>query len=133
MKFMAVRGRLVNGEIKVELDRPRKCQIALAEFFIPSIVDKSGYENNIDVFCDQIDSSFDNPNRLLKRLIFNHSRLHKFYNSFEAKWFDFKLLDSQDKFLTLRIRRTNGQVIKGDDEIFLTLVFNKDEDKWFRI
>ena len=133
MKFMAVRGRLINGEIKVELDRPCKCQIALAEFYIPSIIGKSGYENNIDVYCDQIDSSFDNPNRLLKRLIFNQSRLHKFYNCFEAKWFDFKLLDSQDKFLTLRIRRTNGQVIKGDDEIFLTLVFNKDDDKWFRI
>ena len=136
MKFVSVRGHLRNGQINIQLDRPHRCFVALAEFYLPSIEDRNGRENNVDIYCDQIDSSFDNPNRLLKRLIFNHNRSHQFYNCFEAKWFDFKQLDSQDKFLTLRIKRTNGKamIFKSDSEIFLTLVFKTDtDDKWIHI
>ena len=136
MKFLSVRGKLVNDEINIQLDRPCRCLVALAEFFLPSIEDKNGRENNVDIFCEQIDSSFDNPSRLLKRLISNHNRSHQFYNCFEAKWFDFKVLDSQDKFLTLKIKRTNGKemIFKSDSEIFLTLAFKNDtDDMWIRI
>ena len=137
MKFISVRGQLKDDKIVVELDRPCRCYIALAEFFIPVIDNKNSVENNVDIYCDQIDSSFLNPNRLLKRLIFNETKPTQTYNRFLANWFDFKLLDSQDKFLTLKIERTNGNQMrfKNKKEIFLTLAMKSitDEDRWLRI
>ena len=138
MKFISVKAELDNGVIKVPLDKSCRCLVALAEFYLPSIDTKQSIENNIDVTCEQIDSCFENPTRLLKRLVFNGTKSTQTYNRFTATWFDFKLIDSQDKFLILRIRRTNGQRIrfKHDNEIFLTLAFKpirEGDDKWLRI
>lgn len=138
MNFITVKAQLENGKIIVPLDKSCRCFIALSEFYLPSIDTKHSNENNIDITCDQIDSCFFNPDRLLKRLIFNETKPNQTYNRFEARCLDFKLLDSQDKFLTLHIKRTNGQRIrfKGNSDIFLTIVLKplrEGDDKWIRI
>ncbi len=131
MKFIAYKTKVVNGEFKIELDRPCKCRVALAEFNLPNINELKTDENTIDIQCKQIDSTFDNPHRILKTICFNKVDTgYAYYNQWTARHFEFQDVDSQDKFLTFQIKRSiDGKIVRfhsslvGDPEIFFTLVF----------
>ena len=109
MIFVPVRGTLSNGSITVELNKPlNACMIGLLDYSMPSINDKRALQNSIDITCDQIDSTFWNPKRLLKRLCFNRVIKFDYYNLWTANIIEFHQVDSSDKFLTLNIARTFG-------------------------
>lgn len=94
------------GEIRIPLSEPCKCYVALAEFHLPNTNQKAHDENFVDITCEQIDSNFGNPKRLLKRICFERCTDSQLYNHFVAQNLDFQLIESTDKFLTLKISRT---------------------------
>ena len=131
MKFVATSANVVNGEFKLELDGPCKCRVALVEFNLPNINQQNCDENSVELSCTQIDSTFDNPNRILKTLCFNRVRGDAHYNQWSTQNLEFHDIDSQDKFLTFNIKRAIGgkpirfhkSVMSESPTIFLTLAF----------
>jgi len=109
MIFVPARGELKNGTITVVLNKPlNSCMIGLLDFSIPSINSKRPIQNSIDISCDQIDSTFWNPKRILNRLCFNRVIRFDYYNTWTAPIIEFHQVDSNDKFLTFNITRTIG-------------------------
>ena len=137
MRFISVEVHPRDGEFKIQLNEPCKCNIGLVDIILPNINQRNKDNNCIDIFCDQIDSNFDNPKRLLKRLFFESVQEAQTSNIWEAKIINFQPIDSQDKFLTFKIRRTYEGTIpqfrKHYDQprIFLTLAIDSQPDsKW---
>ena len=127
------------GSFQILLNESYKCYVALAAIGIPSI-NQWGIEDNdngVELFCNQIDSNFNNPKRLMKRILFNRLEKDEHFNSWEAKWFDFQLIDSTDKFLSFELKRLYNQNIKFNKSvkhrsIFLTLAFKPITEKTLR-
>ena len=137
MKFVNYKVRLNGDTITIPLSRPCKCQIGLVEISIAEI-QSSTNDNAIDVKCEQIDSTFENPNRLLQRIAFSSIRPKQYYHTWTARFIQMKTVDSEDRFLTLKINRTsdNSQLVLGDkvrdNGVFLTLAFSNldDPESW---
>ena len=126
-----------SGTFRIQFKDPCQCLVALAEIFIPNINQHSFDDNGIEIICDQIDSNLNNPGRILKRIPFNRVPKDEHFNSWEAKWFDFKPIDSSDNFLDFSIRRLNKQHVRfnkgvNDRFIYLTLAFKPINDKTLR-
>ena len=136
MKFVNYKVVLKGDTITVPLDRPCKCNIGVAEISIPEILSNKGeFDNTIDITCDQVDSTFDNPERLLRRIPFGKIEAKQYYQTWVAKHIHMNTVDSQDRFLTIKIRRTSNQKvlfypIQEDRHILLTLAFTDNSDSW---
>ena len=142
MKFVASSANIFNGEFKLELDRPCKCRVASVEFNLPNINQQLCDENSVEISCHQIDSTFENPHRILKTICFNRVRGDAHYNQWTTQQLEFHDIDSQDKFLTFQIRRAiGGKTIRfhksvSEHKIFFTLAFEpikKECDRWTNI
>ena len=137
MIFAEFEVELQNGTFKIELDRPCQCFIGLVEFHLPSINDMDLPDNVVELTCDQIDSTFLNPKRLLKRLVFEQTG--NYYNHFEAKNIQFQAVDSQDKFLSFQLKRSSKShrlAFEFSSIGYITLAFKpfENEDRrWIRI
>ena len=126
------------GSFKIELDRPCQCYVGLVAFHLPSIDDPDVPHNVVELSCDQIDSEFMNPKRLLKRLVFEKvDEFDHYFNHYDAHHIDFKPIDSQDKFLSFKIERPNhGLSFEAGTTAYITLAFkpfNSDHRRWIRI
>lgn len=138
MIFRSIEARPERGTFVVELNEPCKGRLSLVDIILPCINAKDKPNNAIQILCDQLDSNFDNPDRLLKRLYFNKLTVTNANHFWEAKTLDLKELSSSDRFLTFHIQRLNGHPVKfhrnvSDHRIFLTLAIeNSDDepDKW---
>ena len=114
------------------LNRPIRGEIALVEFHLPNINQKNHPENFIDITCEQLDSTYENPNRLLKRICFDRSDSH--YHHFTAHILDFQKIDSDDSFLNFKISRANdGHKIRlargvNDENVFYTIAVKRDDE-----
>ena len=137
MIFAEFQVDLKNGEFTIELDRPCQCFVGLAEFHLPSINDPDLPDNVVELSCDQIDSTFFNPERLLKRLVFEQVG-DGYYNHYEAKNIQFKPIDSQDKYLTFKLKRTSKShelAFELMSKAYITLAFKPfgtDNPRWIR-
>ena len=126
-----------SGTFQIELKDACQCMIALADLHLPSINQHGFDDNTVEMTCEQIDSNFDNPRRILKRIFYNRLPKDETFNSWEAKWLDFKQIDSTDKFLEFDLRRLNKQHVRlnknvKDRFIYLTLAFKPISDKNLR-
>ena len=126
-----------SGTFQIDIKEQSEMLIALADFHIPNINQHGFDDNGIEISCEQLDSNFDNPRRILKRLPFNRLSKDEHFNSWEAKWFDFKPIDSTDKFLEFSVKRLNKQHVRlnknvRDKFIYLTLAFKPISDKNLR-
>lgn len=124
---------------QLQLNEPCKCYIGLVEIHLPIINQRANSENTVDLTCDQIDSSFENPKRLVKRLCFDKVDDKDYYNHWEASIIDFQKVDSEDKYLTFRLARTIGKkAIKfarsiEEPKIYYTLAIkpiSEKSDRW---
>jgi len=135
MKFVNYNVVLSDDTITIPLDHPCKCNVGLVEINMAEISSGNDEGSAIDITCDQIDSSFDNPDRLLRRIAFNRLRKNEYYHTWTAKYIQMKTVDSQDRYLTLKIRRTDNNecVVLGnvfeDKHILLTLAFSEVKTK----
>ena len=134
MIFRSVEARLKGGSFTVELNNSCEGRISLVDIILPCINVKDKSNNSIQIICDQLDSSFENPERLLKRIYFNKLNISNTSNFWEAKILDFRELNSSDNFLTFHIERLHGHPIKfhrnvGDHRVFLTLAFEERNEK----
>ena len=144
MKLVSGRSTLKNGVFQLELNKSCKCEIGLVEFNLPNINQNGHDENSIVITCDQIDSNFDNPGRVLKNICFNRCDKQDAYNSWSAKFIEFCQVDSTDNFLTFRLRRAiggksirfNKSLTDNNPEVFYTIAFQpigREECKWSTI
>ncbi len=106
MMFVSGEATLENGLFRHSFSHPCNCYVGLMSFHLPNINNRHHLENSIDITCDQIDSTFANPKRLLKRLCFDRVKNNGFFNRWEATIIDYKRVDSDDKFLTFHVNRT---------------------------
>ena len=107
MIFVPVRGTFDQGSLTFKLNKPLKsCMVGILDFHLPKIDSKPFVENTIDFTCDQIDSTFWNPKRLLKRLCFDRVDKYDYYNKWEARIIEFHKLESAEEFLTFNLSRT---------------------------
>lgn len=136
MKFITKAIDLSSGDFTLQLDRACRCYIGLVEWHMPCL-DKKG-DNVIDITCDQIDSDFENPKRLLKR-VFPGDENWKKMTHYMPNFIDFKLIDSQDRFLNFKVRLTSGNSsVKFDKSTVAHMVLairpiNEKDDMWLRI
>ena len=137
MKFITKSFDLTKGFFSIELDRPCRCYVGLVECHMPTFDSKHYADTVIDISCDQIDSSLDNPKRLLKRVVTSNHKWQQMTH-YNPNFIDFKLVDSQDRFLTFNIKRFNGQALQCPDNptAHVVLAFkpiNEKEDRWLCI
>ena len=135
MRFISIEATVTDGGFVIDLNKPCKCDIGLVDIIIPNINQRNKDNNSIDIYCDQIDSTFDNPKRLLKRLYFESIGENQSCNIWEAKIINFQQIDSSDRYLNFRIRRTFEGTIpkfhKVDPRIFLTFALrDKKDERW---
>lgn len=109
MMFVSAEGKVTNGTFRHTFSHPCNCYVGLVSFHMPNINNRQFSENSIDITCEQIDSTFANPKRLLKRLCFERVKNNAYFNNWEAKIIDYKRVDSDDKYLTFNINRTTSQ------------------------
>ena len=107
MKFITKSIDLSSSTFKIQLDRPCRCYIGLVEWHMPCFDSKHYNDNVVDITCEQIDSSFEHPKRLLKRVVSSNVKWQHMTH-FMPKFIDFQLVDSQDRFLTFNISRFDG-------------------------
>ena len=140
MIFVYDEAKVENGTFTHYLSKPCNCFIGLVEFHLPSINDHESKENFIDITCDQINSTYENPKRLLRRICFERLSNRETYNNWEAIHIDFKRVDSDENFLHFRINRTlNKTPIEfnrsiNDRRVFYTLAIKpigaNDDERW---
>ena len=107
MIFIPVRGVFENDKLIFKLNKPFKsCLIGLLDFNLPKVDSRPSVENTIDLTCDQIDSNFFNPKRILKRLCFNRVDKYDYYNRWQANIIEYHNLDSDENILTFHLCRT---------------------------
>ena len=98
------------GIIEIPLLTECKCKIGSASISLPNInrTKHSDVYQEIEISCDQVDSTFLNPKRLLRKICTEKNA--KFYNHFEFENIYHFELDSADHKLTFRIRDQNGPI-----------------------
>ena len=98
------------GVIEIPLLTECKCKIGLASISLPNVnrTKQSDVFQEIEISCDQVDSTFLNPNRLLRKICTEKNKI--FYNHYEfVNTFYFEL-DSADHKLTFRIKDQHGPI-----------------------
>ena len=127
MKFVEYKKILDGDTITIELEKPCTCSVGLVELSMAGFNARNELENVIEIQCEQIDSSFDNPNRILRRVPFGRFPNNN-YRTWTTKHIQLQKVDSNDRFLTLRFKRArSGTDItfgrKNDNIIYFVLAF----------
>ena len=136
MRFVNYKLPLNHDTITIPLDHPCKCHVGLVEISFSNFNEKGVMSNAIDITCEQIDSSFDNPGRLLRRLALNRCIPSEYYQTWVARHIQMEKIDSNDKYFTLKINRSNNgkalQFLRFNDlNVHITLAFSEStETNW---
>ena len=137
MRFVNYKLSYIDGQIEIPLSVPCKEYVALVEISIPSFDLRREIDNAVDITCNQIDSTFDNPNRLLRRIPFNLDSKNRYYQNWTTQFLQMNKVDSDDKFLTLYIRRTTSnenlqfKYSSRENFVYVTLAFSqRDLERW---
>ena len=137
MKYITKSFDLHAGTFTIELDRPCRCYVGLVEWHMPSLDSKHYTDNVVDISCEQIDSSFDNPKRLLKRVVSSNVKWQHMVH-FMPKFIEFKLVDSQDRYLKFNVKKFGGENMNfpSNSTAHIVLAFRpitEKEDRWLCI
>lgn len=110
MKSIIYSATHVNGVIDIPLLTECKCKIGLVSISIPNMnrIRQSDDFQDIEISCDQVDSTYLNPKRLLRKICTQKNE--HLYNTFEFNNILFFDLDSADHKLTFRIRDQHGPI-----------------------
>ena len=136
-------GKPDEGVIEIPLGNTCKCFVGLVSIAFPNItrddIDEQYHEVNI--YCDQIDSSMANRKRLLRRVCIERNR--NFYNTYEFHNIMYFPVDSSDEKLTIRLKDAYGpielpeRIGRKDNAESITIILNiipKDgaTDQWIK-
>ena len=108
MIFLDVKTKISEqGKFSIQLSDVTEGEIGLVEFAIPNINQRGKPTNSLDLFCSEIDSSFENPKRLLKRLVFEEVHDKQNMNHWESNGvIQFKPISTFNNKLNFIIKRT---------------------------
>ena len=126
-----------HGRFTIELSDVTECQIGLVSFTIPNINQRGKQTNCLDILCDEIDQSYENPKRLLKRLVFEEVK-HVLNHWETPGLIQFKPISTFNKTLHFKLKRTfEGTAPRMhrsniDNSIFITIALKpiNSEQKW---
>ena len=107
-------GPLDEGVLTIPLGSTCNCLIGLASIQFPSTNRRGTDFREINVICDQIDSSMSNRKRLLQRICFDNDLYGTFYSRFEFSNILYFPIDSSVKKITIRIHDQDGPVVFPD-------------------
>ena len=138
MIFRTVTVTPKHGKFTIALKEPCKCRIALFDIILPCINQRDKPNNAIQIQCEQIDQTFHNPDRLLKRIYFDRLAVTNSSHFWEAKILEFQEINSSERFLEFTIQRLSGFPVKfhrntTDHRVFLTFaieLLDDDEDEF---
>ena len=100
------------GEFSIELGDVTEGEIGLISFTLPNISQRGKQTNSIDIFCSEIDSSFENPKRLLQRVFFDESHDKQLMHHWECTGIiQFKRLSTFQKKLNFSVKRSFEQTV----------------------
>ena len=101
-----------NGVMRIDLGHQWK-RVCLFDITLPHIRGKV-YE--IDLTCDQVDKSVENPTRLLRRICVTSSA-RRCLSFTHLIW---RIIDSSDRFLTIRMPNFQEETIDIND-VYITI------------
>jgi len=134
MKLVEYQVNLNNDTIQIPLGEQCNCYVGLVEITLNNFNTRGFANNSIRITCDQIDSTFDNPNRILRTIPLNPHRTNEYLHTWKTSFIKFVKVDSQDQFLTLKINRVTGEKLAFhniDHRTYFTLAFSKTaEPNW---
>ena len=102
---------LNGGVLTVPLGNACNCLIGLASIQFPCTNRRGSDFREINIICDQIDSSMSNRKRLLQRVCFDNDSVGSFYSRFEFTNILYFPIDSSDNKLTIRLHDQEGAVV----------------------
>ena len=129
METITATGSAVDGHLQVDLGKTCNCLVGLVEITFPPLSIADDYARQIDVCCSEIDRTFTNPNRILRRVFINKTRFDvKFYRTVHFQHILYQKIDSFGRFLNIYLYDEIGQPIKlpynnYDEKITLVLSF----------
>ena len=101
-------GKVENGILTIPLSQTCKCLIGLVSIQLPNINRRGHEHKELNIYCDQIDSSMSNRKRLLRRICIDND--DKFCSRFEFHNVLYFPVDSVDSKLTIRIHDQAGPI-----------------------
>ena len=137
-EYRLILGSLKNRDtITIPLPEQVNGYVGLVEATFNNFNLHSANENFIDITCDQLETSFENPTRLLRRVPFLKFGSGEYMHTWKADHIIFQKFSSQDKFLTLKFNRSDsGKPLTfinrfGDSEILISLAFFKETEPYW--
>ena len=129
------------GEFSIELGEVTEGEIGLVSFTLPNINQRGKLTNSVDIFCSEIDSSIENPKRLLQRIFFEENHDKQMMNHWETGGIvQFKRLSTFQKKLNFTVKRTFEETVPRfhrnvvDPQVLVTLVIkpinSQSESTW---
>ena len=101
-----------NGQFTIELSDVTEGEIGLVSFSIPNINQRGKVTNCLDISCAEIDQSYENPKRLLKRLVFEELHDKQSINHWESSGLiQFRPISTFNKRLTFKVKRTYEETV----------------------
>ena len=115
MNTVTITARPIYGMVSVNVNVYKNRFIGLMELNLKS----SDAPRIIDITCDEIDSTLNNPNRLLRRIYVNATKKH--YSTYRYDHVIYRKLDAECTYLYLHFSTAEGDPVT--DEITFVLDF----------
>ena len=119
METITVSLPIVDGHFKVDLGKACNCEVGLVEITLPPQGD-NGPIGQFDIQCMEIDRTYTNPDRLLRRIFIKRTR-GEYYRTIEFQHIIYKKIDSSDRYLNFLFYDDQGKLLVSP--------YNGDEDK----
>ena len=106
----------INGVIEIPMLKECKCSIGLVSITLPYTGrDKvEQFYRDLEITCDQVDSTFLNPKRLLRKICtpyqFSKNKRSHVYTTHEFETILFFPIDSMERKLTIQINDQDGPI-----------------------
>ena len=111
MKFIIYSAIPESGVIRIPLMTECKCKIGISSIIMPNISRqrKNMRFSEVDIICDQVDSSLLNPKRMLQKICINKN--DNPYTTIAFQSVSFFPIDSSDHEFTIRIKDQYGPIV----------------------
>ena len=105
MNTITITAKPIYGMVSVNVYEAKNQFIGLLELNLKS----SDVPSIIDITCDEIDSTLNNPSRLLRRVYANATKKH--YSTFRYDQIIYQKLDAESRYLYLHFSTADGKPI----------------------
>ena len=111
MKFIIYSAIPESGVIRIPLMTECKCKIGISSIIMPNISRqrKNMRFSEVDINCDQLNSSVSNPKRMLQKICINKN--DNLYTTIAFQNVSFFPIDSSDNEFTIQIKNQYSPIV----------------------